>query len=158
MLKVTPLYCVMNENCCSVQRGRGICPHRRHLSASRVPAPGNLPSKTKLLMPGGEGHGRSWNWLVHSLRKLPTFCDAETSAEISYWWRVTSASDWLNQISYAARPIRSNTQIWLVTHRQCHEYGISALVPQTSFGGETSGSVAKCRVFSLVRYSASNPV
>ena len=29
-----------------------------------------------------------------------------------------------------------------------HKYGISALVSQTSFGGETSGSVAKCRLFS----------
>ena len=29
-----------------------------------------------------------------------------------------------------------------------HQYGISALVSHTSFGGETSGSVAKCRLFS----------
>ena len=29
-----------------------------------------------------------------------------------------------------------------------HQYGISELVSQTSFGGETSGSVAKCRLFS----------
>ena len=29
-----------------------------------------------------------------------------------------------------------------------HQYGISALVSQTSFDGETSGSVAKCRLFS----------
>ena len=56
-----------------------------------------------------------------------------------------SACDWLNQISHTARPIRSTTQIWLVTH---HQYGISALVSQTSFGGETSDSVAKCRLFS----------
>ena len=59
-----------------------------------------------------------------------------------------SASDWLKQISHAARPIRSTTQIWVVTR---HQYGISALVSQTSFGGETSaviGSVAKCRLFS----------
>ena len=27
-----------------------------------------------------------------------------------------------------------------------HQYGISALVSQTSFDGETSGSVAKCRL------------
>ena len=54
-----------------------------------------------------------------------------------------SASDWLNQISHAARPI--GTQIWAVTRDQ---YGMSALVPQTSFGGETSGSVAKGRLFS----------
>ena len=29
-----------------------------------------------------------------------------------------------------------------------HQYGISAFVSQASFGGETSGSVAKCRLFS----------
>ena len=56
-----------------------------------------------------------------------------------------TASDWLNQISHAARPIRSTTQIWVMTRHQC---GISALVSQTSSGGETSGSVAKCRLFS----------
>ena len=44
-----------------------------------------------------------------------------------------SASDWLNQISHAARPIRSTTQIWVVTR---HQYGISALVSQTSFSGK----------------------
>ena len=58
---------------------------------------------------------------------------------------LSSASDWLNQISHAARPIRSTTQIWVVMR---HQYGISALVSQTSFGGEISGSVAKCRLFS----------
>jgi len=56
-----------------------------------------------------------------------------------------SASDWFNQISHAARPIRSPTQIWVVTR---HQYGISALLSLTSFGGKTSGSVAKCRLFS----------
>ena len=44
-----------------------------------------------------------------------------------------SASDWLNQISYAARPIRSTPHIWLVKGNQ---YGMSALVPQTPFGGK----------------------
>ena len=46
--------------------------------------------------------------------------------EIQYWWRVT-------------------TQIWVVT---CYQYGISAPVSQTSFGGETSGNVPKSRLFS----------
>ena len=32
-----------------------------------------------------------------------------------------------------------------------HQYGISALVSQTSFGGEISGSVAKCRLFTQTR-------
>ena len=56
-----------------------------------------------------------------------------------------SASDWLNQISLAARPIRSTTQIWVVTR---HQFGISALVSQMSFGRETSVSIAKCGLFS----------
>ena len=50
------------------------------------------------------------------------------------------ASDWLNQISHAARPLMTR-----------HQYGISAPVSQTSFGGETSGSVAKCRLFSQAK-------
>ena len=59
-----------------------------------------------------------------------------------------TASDWLNQIPHAARPIRSTTQIWVMTRHQC---GISALVCQTSFEGKTSGNVAKCRLFSQAR-------
>ena len=59
-----------------------------------------------------------------------------------------SVSDWLNPISHLAQPIRSTTQIGVVTR---HQYGISALVSQTSFGGETSGSVAKCRLFSQAK-------
>ena len=51
----------------------------------------------------------------------------------------------VDQVSLTARPIRSTIQIWVVTH---HQYGISALVYQTLFRGETSGDVAKCRLFS----------
>ena len=70
-----------------------------------------------------------------------------------------SASGWLNQISHAARPVRSTTQIWVVTR---HQYGISVLVSQTSFGGETSCSVTKCRLFSqashlTMRWASSLP-
>ena len=56
-----------------------------------------------------------------------------------------SASYWLCRVGNLIQPIRSTTQIWVVTRHQC---GISALVSQTSFGRETSGSVAKCRLFS----------
>ena len=62
-----------------------------------------------------------------------------------YYPNLTSACDWLNQISHATRPIKSTTQIWVVMHHQC---GISALISQMSFGRETSGSVAKCWLFS----------
>ena len=54
-----------------------------------------------------------------------------------------SASDWLNQISHVAWPIRSTTQIWVVTH---HQYGISAIVSRTPFDGEKSDGIAKCTV------------
>ena len=56
-----------------------------------------------------------------------------------------STSDWLNQISHATQPFRNTTQIWVVTR---HQYEISALVCQMSFGGETSAGVTKCRLFS----------
>ena len=46
-----------------------------------------------------------------------------------------SVCDWLKQIFIATRPIRSLTQIWVVIR-----YGISVLVPQTSFRWETSDS------------------
>ena len=52
-----------------------------------------------------------------------------------------SASDWLRQISHAARPIQSQAQV------SRHQYGMSAFVSQTSFRGKASGSVTKCRLF-----------
>ena len=48
-----------------------------------------------------------------------------------------SASDWSYRVGNLIQPIRSTTQISVVTR---HQYGISALVSQTSFGGETSGN------------------
>ena len=97
-----------------------------------------------------------------SQRKQPTFGDATSGFPAKWRLRnernsilmtrnypdLDSASDWLNQISHATRPIRGTTQIWVVTR---HRYGISALVSQTSFGGETSVSVAKYRLFSQAR-------
>ena len=97
---------------------------------------------------------------LSSLRKQPTFGDATTGFPAK--WRLRnkrrnsilmtrhypdlgSASDWLNQISHAARPIRSTTHIWVVTR---HQYGISPLVSQTSFRGVIIDGVAKCRLFS----------
>ena len=59
-----------------------------------------------------------------------------------------SASDWLKQVSRAALPIRSTTQIWIVAR---HQYGISAPVSYTSFRGEAVGGVAKCWLFSQAR-------
>ena len=58
---------------------------------------------------------------------------------------LSSAFDLLEQISLAAQPIRSTFLMCIVTR---HQYGISALVPQTSFRGKTSEGVGKCRLFS----------
>ena len=97
---------------------------------------------------------------LSSLRKQPTFGDATTGFPTK--WRLRnerrnsilmtrhypdlgSASDWSCRVGNLIQPIRSTTQIWVVMR---HQYGISALVFQTSFGGETSGSVAKCRLLS----------
>ena len=96
---------------------------------------------------------------LFSLRKQPTFGETTIGFPTKLCLRnehrnpilmthhypdLTSACDWLNQISHAAWPIKSTTQIWVVIHR-C---GISALISQMSFGRETSGSIAKCRLFS----------
>ena len=112
-----------------------------------------------------EGFAVLLNWVTRvfncaSLRKQPTFGDATTGFPAK--WRLWnerrnsilmthhypdlgSASDWSCRVGNLIQPIRNTTQIWVVTR---HQYGISALVSQTSFGGETSGSVAKCRLFS----------
>lgn len=73
-----------------------------------------------------------------------------TTAEIPFWWCITThtwvvllillwlRSDswvWLKQISLAARPVRTTTQVCAV---RGHQYGICALVPKTSFREEIS--------------------
>ena len=53
MLKTALFDCVINEKCCNVDGGWGICP------LFFVPTPRNLPSKAKkkMLMPEGRGGG-----------------------------------------------------------------------------------------------------
>ena len=58
------------------------------------------------------------------------------------------ASDWSCRVGNLLQPIRSTAQIWVVTR---HQYGISALVSQTSFRGETSCGVVKCRASSQAK-------
>ena len=63
MLKMELFDCAINEKCCSVDEGRGICrlffrPHPRGFDSSRVPTPGNLPSEAKKMpMPGSQPEG-----------------------------------------------------------------------------------------------------
>ena len=64
-----------------------------------------------------------------------------------------NASDWSYTEVNLLQPIRSTTQIWIMTRRQ---YGISELVSQTSFRGETSGGAVKCRRFSQATFMLTN--
>ena len=57
----------------------------------------------------------------------------------------SSTSDWLKQISLAARPIRITTQIWPAT---CHQYGISTLVPSHLAGKTVAASLRNVGYFS----------
>ena len=58
------------------------------------------------------------------------------------------ATDWSCRVGNLLQPIRNSTQIWVVTR----QYGISALLTQTSFRWETGGGVAKCRLFSQANF------
>ena len=88
-----------------------------------------------------------------SLRKLPIFREATTSFPAKYRLRNEHRNFILMTCPFAVRPIRGSTQIWLVTR---HQYGISPPVPpQTSFYGETSGGLAKYRLFPQPRSQGS---
>ena len=57
----------------------------------------------------------------------------------------SDASDWLKQISHAARPIRSTAQILVETS---HKHGISLLFSQTSF----RGLISTCQLFTQASF------
>ena len=97
-------------------------------------------------------HGQ--NASFSSLRKQPTFGNAttgfltkwslrdecrNTTLMMFHYLDLGSDSDWSCHVGNLIQPIRSTTQIWVVTR---HQYGISVLISQTSFGRETSCSVA----------------
>ena len=76
----------------------------------------------------------------------------ETNAEIPYWWRVTTQICVVLLIDRAAWQICSSQSDWVVM--RLHQYGIFALVSQTSFCGETNGSIAKFRLFCQAKATA----
>ena len=91
-----------------------------------------------------------------SPRKQPAFGDTITGFPVKWRLRnerrnailmtrhypdLASASDWSCHVGNLFQPIRSTVQIWVVMR---HLYGIS----RSSFGGETSGSITKCLLFS----------
>ena len=60
-------------------------------------------------------------------------------------------SDWSCHEGNLLQPIRSTTQILVVT---CHRYGISALIPQKSFCGKNSGVVSVVLSGFLFKFNA----
>ena len=100
------------------------------------------------------------NMYRFSLGNQPTFRDGTTGLPAK--WRLTndfrnsilttchypdldSAFDWSCHKTNLSQAIRRAIQILVVTR---HEWRIPEGVPQTSFRGEISGGVAKCRLFS----------
>ena len=76
MLKMALFDCAINEKCCSVDGGRGICPlfpsPPQGFDSSRVPTPGNLPSKVKKMLtpqdqPGGVLGAGGIDWCISDL-------------------------------------------------------------------------------------------
>ena len=125
---------------------------------------GYILSKMHCKIKSSSGLVQMW----HSLRKQPwTFRDTTTA-----WFPCEMTPKKQAQKCHTDNPSlpRSRQYFWLVAqskkfastnqmHQQIwavirHLYGISKLVSQTSFRGETSGGVKKCRLFSQDRYGS----
>ena len=100
--------------------------------------------------------------LPHGLKKEPTFRDATTGFPAK--WRLRNEGRnpilnddvplptsgycfWLDDANL--QPLRSTNHNCVLTR---HQYGIFALVSQTSFHRQTSGVVAKCQLFVFSGY------
>ena len=94
----------------------------------------DLPSLGKMLTVSDSTTGFPAKWRLRNERRNSILMTRR-------YPDLASASDWLKKFPTRHR---ITSQIWVVTRQQF----ISAFVSQTSFGGETSGRVAKCRLFS----------
>ena len=89
--------------------------------------------------------------LFQSTSLSPHWFPRETTAEIPHWESVTTqiwvvlGIAWSKFPEFPTRHDQNTHQIWVVTR---YQYGILVLVSQASFRRETSGGVAKCRLFS----------
>ena len=121
--------------CCEDSDVVGVLWHLRNRLFCQV----STPDKTA-------GFSRLFLWCS---REITSEWQAQNSILMTcYYPDLSSASYWLKQISFAAQPIRSTTLTSAVTR---HQYEICAFVSQTSFRGETSGGVAKCRPLSQAK-------
>ena len=80
MLKTALFDCTINEKCCSVDGGRGICPlfssSPRGIWQLKSPQPREfaIQGKKNANAQGsarGGGPGRRWNWLMHNPPRVP---------------------------------------------------------------------------------------
>ena len=79
------LDCAINKKCCTVDGGWGICPlfpsYPGGFASSRIPTPGNLPSKAKKnanspgVSPGGGGWAQVELTDAKSISNRGTFCN-----------------------------------------------------------------------------------
>ena len=101
------------------------------------------------------------NLVYISLRRQPTFHDTTTSFPAKWLLRNDCRHSILMTRHYSD-PDKSSDwlKIWFIQSEAQHgssggiyQYGIFALVPQTSFRGETNDSVAKFRLFSQATFT-----
>ena len=86
--------------------------------------------------------------LPHGLKKEPTFSRRNqwfSSKMTSAEWAQKSHNRWWRATTHIWVVLLIGSQIWVVTR---HQYGIFALVSQTSFRGQSSGVVAKFQLYS----------
>ena len=94
----------------------------------------------------------SWNPSLRNSLHYPTNWDMRNKHRnsklmIRYYSDLGNTSVWLKPIFLVAQSIKSTTQIWVVT---CHQHGISTLISQRTFCGETSCcGIVKCFLFSV---------
>ena len=65
----------------------------------------------------------------------------------------SSVFNWSCHVENLLQPSRSATQIWEVTR---YQYGVFALVLQTSFRGKINSGVAECRLFSWATFKSNH--
>ena len=83
----------------------------------------------------------AWENRQHFAMPPTVFCEMTSEKRAQKFL----TDDWLCHSWNLLQPIGSTTQIWVV---MCHQYGISALISQTSFCMESVGDIAKCCLFS----------
>ena len=129
-----------------------------HDTASSGLAPESLPSNSCPVFTNTEKSAplrwedKQKKTSIHLNNSLVTQWQPEETAD-SRWHRQfprETTSQWgtSEEIPYNFQPIRSTTEIWVVTR---HQYALIS-PGQTSLRGETSGDLEKCGLFSQARH------